>query len=52
MYLGGCDVSSVDGMSLISGEIIQIELRDPIFTVQFWSGCATNGDQIEFIRNQ
>ncbi|MBC8279489.1 MAG: hypothetical protein H8E48_01765, partial [Chloroflexi bacterium] len=35
-YLGGRDVSATDGMSLIPGEIIQIELRDAIPTSQFW----------------
>jgi len=51
-YLGGCDVSLVDGMSFVPGEIIQIGLRDPISAIQFGSDCATNGDQIDFIRNQ
>lgn len=51
-YLGGCDVSAVDGMSLIPGELIQIELKDAIPTSQFWIDAAHNGDQIDFIRNE
>ncbi len=51
-YLGGSDVSAVDGMSLIPGEIIQIELRDAIPTSQFWIDAANSGDQIDFIGNE
>ncbi len=43
-YLGGSDISAVDGMSLIPGEIIQIEVRDAISTDQFWIDAANNGD--------
>ncbi|HIL30657.1 MAG TPA: hypothetical protein EYG27_03885 [Dehalococcoidia bacterium] len=51
-YLGGSDVSAVDGMSLILGEIIQIELKDAIPTSQFWFDAANNGDQIDLIGNE
>ena len=51
-YLGGSDVSAVDGMSLIPGEIIQIELKDAIPTSQFWIDAANNGDQIDLIGNE
>ena len=51
-YLGGSDVSAIDGMSLIPGEIIQIELKDAIPTSQFWVDAANNGDQVDFIGNE
>ena len=51
-YLGGCDVSAVDGMSLIPGELIQIELKNAIPASQFWIDSAHNGDQIDFIGNE
>ena len=44
--------SAVDGMSLILGEIIQIELKDAIPTSQFWIDAANNGDQIDLIGNE
>jgi hypothetical protein len=51
-YLGGCDVSAVDGMSLIPGEPIQIELKNAIPASQFWIDSAHNGDQIDSIGNE
>ena len=51
-YFGGCDVSAVDGMSLIPGELIQIELKNAISASQFWIDSAHNGDQIDFIGNE
>ena len=51
-YLGGCDVSAVDEMSFVSGEIIQIKLKDEIPTSQFWTDVAHNGDQIYFSGNE
>ena len=51
-YLGGSDVSAVDGMSLIPGEIIRIERKDAIPTSQFWIDAANNGDQIDLIGNE
>jgi hypothetical protein len=51
-YFGGCDVSAVDGMSLIPGELIQIELKNAIPASQFWIDSAHNGDQIDFIGNE
>ena len=50
-YLGGSDVSATDGMSLVPGESIQLELRDAISTSQFWADAANNDDQIDFIGN-
>ena len=35
-YLGGSDVSSTDGMSLVPGESIQLELANAIKT-DFWT---------------
>ena len=51
-YLGGCDVSAVDGMSLIPGELIQIDLKNAIPASQFWIDSAHNGDRIDFIGNE
>ena len=34
-YLGGSDVSSIDGMSLVPGESIQLELANAISTSHF-----------------
>ena len=51
-YLGVCDVSAMDEISLIPGEIIQIKPKDTIPTSQFWTDVAHNGDQIDFIGNE
>lgn len=51
-YLGGSDVSAIDGMSLVPGESIQLELADAISTSQFWADAANNNDQIDFIGNE
>lgn len=51
-YLGGKDVSAADGMSLVPGESIQLELKDAISTSQFWAAAANNDDQIDFIGNE
>ena len=48
-YLGGSDVSATDGMSLVPGESIQLELKDAISTSQFWADAANNNDQVDFI---
>ena len=48
-YLGGSDVSATDGMSLVPGESIQLELKDAISASQFWADAANNNDQIDFI---
>ena len=50
-YWGGSDVSSTDGMSLVPGESIQLELANAISTSQFWADAANNNDQIDFIGN-
>ena len=50
-YLGGSDVSATDGMSLVPGESIQLELKEAISTSQFWADAANNNDQIDFIGN-
>jgi hypothetical protein len=51
-YLGGSDVSATDGMSLVPGESIQLELADAISSSQFWADSANNNDQIDFIGNE
>lgn len=48
-YLGSDDVSATDGMSLVPGESIQLELKNAISTSQFWADAANNNDQIDFI---
>ena len=50
--LGGSDVSSTDGMSLVPGESIQLELANAISTSQFWVDAANNYDQADFIGNE
>ena len=49
VYLGGGDVSSTDGMTLIPGESIQLNLVNPVSTAQFWADAANNNDQVDFI---
>ena len=51
-YLGGSDFSATDGMSLVPGELIQLELANAISTSQFWADAANNDDQIDFIGNE
>jgi hypothetical protein len=52
-YLGGgSDFSATDGMSLVPGESIQLELANAISTSQFWADAANNDDQIDFIGNE
>ena len=52
MLLGGSDVSATDGMSLVPGESIQLELANAISTSQFWADAANKYDQIDFIGNE
>ena len=49
VFLGGDDVSSTDGMTLIPGESIQLHLVNPVSTAQFWADAANNNDQVDFI---
>ena len=51
-YLGGSDVSATDGMSLVPGESIQLELANAISTSQFWADAANTNDQIDFIGSE
>ena len=51
-YLGGSDVSATDGMSLVPGESLQLELKDAISTSQFWADAASNNDQVDFIGSE
>ncbi len=51
-YLGGSDVSATDGMSLVPGESIHLELAYAISSSQFWADAANNDDQIAFIGNE
>ena len=50
--MGGSDVSATDGMSLVPGKSIQLELANAISTSQFWADAANNDDQIDFIGNE
>ena len=49
VYLGGSDVSSTDGMTLIPGESIQLHLANPVSSAQFWVDADNNNDQVDFI---
>lgn len=49
VYLGGSDVSSTDGMTLVPGESIQLNLANPVSTAQYWADAANNNDQVDFI---
>lgn len=49
VYLGGSDVSSTDGMTIIPGESVVIEVRNPVSTSQFYADAANNNDQVDFI---
>ena len=49
VYLGADDVSSADGMTLIPGESIQLQLADGVSTSQFWADAVNNNDQVDFI---
>ena len=49
---GGSDFSASDGMSLVPGKSIQLELANAISTSQFWADAANNDDQIDFIGNE
>ena len=51
-YLGGSDVSATDGMSLVPGESMHLELKDAISTSQFWADAASNNDQVDFIGSE
>ena len=46
------DGSATDGMSLVPGESIQLELANAISTSQFWADAANNDDQIDFIGSE
>lgn len=49
IYLGSSDVSSTDGMTLVPGESIQLQIREAISTSQFWADSDNNNDQVDFI---
>ncbi len=51
IYLGGSDVSSTDGMTLVPGESIQLQIQEAISTSQFWADSDNNNDQVDFIGN-
>ena len=48
-YLGGDDVSAIDGMTLAPGESVQLHLVVPASAAQFWADAARAGDQVDFI---
>ena len=49
---GTIKVTAADGMSLVPGESIQLELANAISTSQFWADAANNDDQSDFIGNE
>ena len=49
IYLGSSDVSSTDGMTLVPGESIQLQIQEAISTSQFWADSDNNNDQVDFI---
>ena len=49
VYLGGDDVSSIDGMTLTPGESIQLQPANGVSTAQFWADAANNNDQVDYI---
>lgn len=49
VYLGGDDVSALDGMTLAPGESIQLQPAAPASAAQFWADAAHANDQVDFI---
>jgi len=49
VYLGGSDISSADGMTLIPGEAIHMQVSDPISISQLWADADNDGDQVDFL---
>ena len=49
VYLGGSDISSTDGMTLVPGEAIHMQVNEPISISQLWADADNDGDQVDFL---